>query len=45
MVLFDWDTALTRTDIAGFTVRLGCPLLAVLKIVFIFASGVGVEML
>ena len=45
MVLFDWDTALTRTDIAGITARLGCPPLALFKIVYMFASGIAVEIL
>ena len=45
MVLFNWHTALTRADIAGITARLCCPLFALFKIVFMLASGVGVEML
>ena len=45
MVLFDWDTALTRADIAGITARLCCPIFAVLEIVFMVAYRVGVETL
>ena len=45
VVLFVWYTALTRTDNAEITAKLGCPPLAFLKIVSTFAYGVGGEML